>query len=198
MSGGALRNTQFRFLAAPDRWQLTSLADVRAHDVARGLPVRGFPTYMGQRNYPGLLWMATTQSLVGYESLLERDRLWLADYDPTVSLVLSQPFWVSGRDGPVLRRHVPDFLLETTHGYVVVDVKPAELLDDAVVAAVLNWTRRLCEAKGWRYEVWSGADPVLLRNIRFLAAVRRGDAAEEEAISKVARVAQIGMTIARA
>ncbi len=143
------------------------MAEIGAQDVVRGLPVCSFPTYMGQRNYPGLLWMATTQSLVGYESLLERDRLWLADFDPTVSVVLTQPFWVSGRDGSVLRRHVPGFLLETTRGYVVVDVKPAELLDDAVVAAVLNWTRRLCEAKGWTYEVRSGADPMLLRTSVF-------------------------------
>ncbi|GAA0330068.1 TnsA-like heteromeric transposase endonuclease subunit [Micropruina glycogenica] len=196
MSGGTLGNTEFRFLAAPDRWELTSLANARAQDVVRGLPVRDFPSYRGQRNYPGLLWMATTRSLVGYESLLERDRLWLADFDPTVSWVLSQPFWVSGRDGSVLRRHVPDCLLETTGGYVVVDVKPAELLDDAVVAAVMSWTRRLCEAKGWSYEVWSGADPVLLRNIRFLAAVRRGHAADADTLGNIARIAQVGMTIA--
>ena len=45
----------------------------------------------------------------------------------------------------------------------MVDVKPAELVDDAEVAAVMGWTRRLCDARGWAYEVWSGADPVLLR-----------------------------------
>lgn len=81
--------------------------------------------------------MSTTHSLVGYESLLERDRLWLADFDPAVSWVSSQPFWVSGRDGSVLRRHVPDFLLQTTTGFVVVDVKPAELVNDPHIAAVM-------------------------------------------------------------
>jgi hypothetical protein len=45
------------------------------------------PTYRGQRNHLGLLWTSTTRSLVRYESLLERDRLWLADFDPSVRWV---------------------------------------------------------------------------------------------------------------
>lgn len=197
MASAALRGIEFRFLAGRGSWVSTSLGEAVAVDVVRGLPVREFPTYRGQRNYPGWLWMSTTRSLVGYESLLERDRLWLADFDPAVSWVSSQPFWVSGRDGSVLRRHVPDFLLQTTTGFVVVDVKPADLLDDADVAAVMAWTRRLCDAKGWGYEVWSGADPVLLRNIRFLATVRRQGLVVGEALGKVAEAACPGMTIAQ-
>ena len=50
--------------------------------------------YPGQQNYPGWLWTATTSSLTGYESLLERDRLWLADFDPRVRWIVSQPFWI--------------------------------------------------------------------------------------------------------
>lgn len=196
MGDAAPLMTEFRYRAAAGGWVVTRLGDVVAVDLVRGSPVRAFPTYRGQRNYPGWLWMSTTQSLVGYESLLERDRLWLADFDPAVSWVSSQPFWVSGRDGPVLRRHVPDFLLQTTAGFVVVDVKPAELVNDPDVAAVMAWTGRLCEAKGWRYEVWSGADPVLLRNIRFLATARR-QGVVGDAVGKVAEAARVGMTIAQ-
>ncbi len=196
MGGAAPLMTEFRYRAAAGGWVVTRLGEVVAVDLVRGSPVREFPTYRGQRNYPGWLWMSTTQSLVGYESLLERDRLWLADFDPAVSWVSSQPFWVSGRDGSVLRRHVPDFLLQTTGGFVVVDVKPAELVNDPDVAAVMAWTGRLCEAKGWRYEVWSGADPVLLRNIRFLATARR-QGVVGDAVGKVAEAARVGMTIAQ-
>ena len=197
MGSSALLKTEFRYLAGPGSWVACSLRDAVAAEVARGFPVREFPTYRGQRNYPGWLWFSTTRSLVGYESLLERDRLWLADFDPEVSWVAGQPFWVSGRDGSRLRRHVPDFLLQTTNGFVVVDVKPAELVNDADIAAVMSWTRRLCDAKGWGYEVWSGVDPVLLRNIRFLATVRRESVVAEDAVGKVAAVARPGMTIAQ-
>lgn len=88
--------------------------------------------------------------LVGYESLLERDRLWLADFDPTVLGIASQPLWMSGRDGGVLRRHVPDFLLKTDTGFVVVDVKPEKMLADPGVTAALGWAGRVCAARGWR------------------------------------------------
>lgn len=38
-------------------------------------PVRGFPSYKGQRHHNGRWWTATTSGLVGYESWLERDRV---------------------------------------------------------------------------------------------------------------------------
>ncbi|GAB3707332.1 hypothetical protein GCM10028815_20100 [Mariniluteicoccus flavus] len=50
--------------------------------------------------------------MVGYESLLERDRLMVADQDPNVCGIASQPFWLQGTldDGTPVR-HVPDYLL---------------------------------------------------------------------------------------
>lgn len=135
--------------------------------------------------------------LVGCESLLERDRLWLADFDPTVSGIASQPLWMSGRDGSDPRRHVPDFLLRTETGFVVVDVKPARMLADPSVSAALDWAGRVCTAKGWRFEVWSGADPVVLRNVRFLAGGRRADS-RDAALVKVAEGFRPGMSMAEA
>ena len=48
------------------------------------MPVRGFPSYKGQRNHVGRWWAATTGSLVGYESWLERDWQMLLDFDSDV------------------------------------------------------------------------------------------------------------------
>ncbi|OFE15309.1 hypothetical protein BA895_06100 [Humibacillus sp. DSM 29435] len=91
--------------------------------------MREFAWHPHQGNYPGWLWTATTGSFVGYESLLERDRVLLADFDPAVVGIVSQPFWISGRDeacGEVRRRHAPDYLLSLRDGcHVVVGVKPA-------------------------------------------------------------------------
>lgn len=188
---------ELRFLDADGRWVSTDMGQAVAADVVRSRAVRSFPTYRGQRNYPGLLWCGTTRTLIGYESLLERDRLWLADFDPEVRWIVSQPFWVSGRDGSALRRHAPDFLLQTTTGYTVVDVKPEPLLEEPGVTEVLSWTGRLCAAKGWAYEVWSGTDPVLLRNVRFLASVRRPGLVDESLVVKLAEQLEPGMTIAQ-
>lgn len=191
-----MEEAEVRFLTADD-WVSSTLGKVDAAAVVAGQPVRSFPTYKGQQNYPGLLWTATTGRLVGYESLLERDRLWLADFDPAVRAISGQPFWLTGRDGSTLRRHVPDFLLQLDDGSsLVVDVKPAALLDEPKVAEVLSWTGRMCAGRGWGYEVWSGADPIVLRNIRFLGGGRRPQCVNEDAVVKVDAAAQSGMTIA--
>jgi hypothetical protein len=130
MSSCRLEAVEFRFVGTDGTSETTSLDKVDEAEVVRGGPVRSLPTYRGQRNYPGLLWTATTQSLVGYESLLERNRLWLGDFDAGVRWIASQPFWVSGRDGHAVRRHVQDFMLESVDGtFTVVDVKPGALVE---------------------------------------------------------------------
>ena len=117
---------------------------------------------------------------------------------PTCGGSPASRFWVSGRDGSAMRRHVPDFMLEMADSsYTLVDVKPKALVDEPEVAEVLAWTGRLCAAKGWRYEVWSGDDPVRLRNVRFLAAGRRRSFVNPEALVKVAAAGRPGMTLAQ-
>ena len=41
------------------------------------------------------------------------------------------------------------------------------------MAEALEWPGRLARDHGWDYEVWTGADPVYLANVRFLAGYRR-------------------------
>jgi hypothetical protein len=164
---------EVRYLDERGGWVCRPLSQVDAAAVVLGWPVRGFSAYRNQANYSRWLWSATMGRLVGYESLLGRDRLWLADFDPAVSGIASQPLWTSGRDGGVPRRHVPDFVLLDDTGFLVVDVKPERMLADPGVSAARAWADRVCGTKGWRFEAWSGSDPVILRNVRSLAA---GDA----------------------
>jgi len=66
-------------------------------------------------------------------------RILVADFEPTVTAMASQPFQLSGWDGRRVRRHVPDLLLRNTSGLVtVVDVKPRHLLNDSDVRAVFQ------------------------------------------------------------
>lgn len=155
-------------------------------DVLAGRPVRDFRWYKGRRFYSGWYWAATTGGLVAYESRLELARILLADFDPTVTGIAAQPFQLVGRDGDVLRRHVPDLLLRHASGEViVVDVKPAHRVDDPSVAAVFGWTARVLASRGWRLEVWSGAAEPLLANIGFLAGYRRPEVVDQELVASV-------------
>lgn len=152
----------------------TTWEQARADLIVDGLPFRIPPSYARQRSYPGLFWASTNRRSLVYESLLELDRLWLADFDPKVAHFATQPFWISGSDGAILRKHVPDLLLvHSDQTVTLVDVKPRSLLDDPKVEAQLSWTRELCRRKGWNYEVFSGGDPTILRNLKVLAIGRR-------------------------
>jgi hypothetical protein len=55
--------------------------------------------------------------------------------------IKSQPFMMQTPIGGKIRRHIPDYLLLTDGGPVVVDVKPAEPLDDPAVAETFEWVR---------------------------------------------------------
>lgn len=92
------------------------------------LPVRRFPFYKGQCHYIGQWWTATTDTLVGFESWLERDRLMLLDFDPDTVGLASQPYWLfwttaEGRS----RSHAPDYFARLADGTaIVLDCRPLD------------------------------------------------------------------------
>jgi hypothetical protein len=137
------------------------------------VPWRTFRWYHGQRHYSGFYWSATVRDHVIYESRLELSRLIFADFDRAVHRILAQPFLLKAEIGGKIRKHIPDYFLVTDHGPVVVDVKPEHLLARPEVAFTFEWTRRLVEARGWRYEVWIEPRLPELENLRFLAGYRR-------------------------
>lgn len=187
-------DTEVRYVDADGESVTTSLRQLDLKRVSTALPVRRLKSHARQRHYSGQFWSATTSCHVPYESRLELDRLWLADFDSDVHWIAAQPMWFTGSDEGALRRHAPDLLLTDRRGAMtVVDVKPAEFVKHSKVQAVFSWTARLCQAKGLRYEVWSGADPVTLANIRMFATARRGVGPAELATASAA--GRTGMTI---
>ncbi|CRK55295.1 hypothetical protein [Alloactinosynnema sp. L-07] len=137
------------------------------------LPVREFPSYKGQRHFVGLWWTATTSSLVGYESWLERDRLVLLDFDPAVVGVASQPFWLFFTTVEGKRRsHAPDYFARRVDGSaLVLDCRPEDRIGPRDRVA-FEATAAACAVLGWRYEVVGAVEPVLMGNTRWLAGYR--------------------------
>ncbi|MCC3318317.1 TnsA-like heteromeric transposase endonuclease subunit [Nocardia africana] len=152
----------------------TTLRRLPIDEVLSGRPVREFRWWKGKRHYSGWYWSSTTGGHVVYESRLELARILLADQDRDVVAIAAQPFLLEGVDGDRVRKHVPDLLLARADGgLTVVDVKSPDRVSDSKVAAQFAWTRSVCEEHGLGFEVWSGCDPVLLGNVRFLAGYRR-------------------------
>lgn len=137
-------------------------------------PVRAFPSFRGQRNWPGLWWFATTGEHVGHESWLERDRLMVLDADPAVRAVAAQPMWLHWTDAASGRavRHAPDYFARRTDGTaVVIDVRPDQRIRDRDAAA-FTATARFSAQVGWEYQRVGELDPVYAANVRWLAGYR--------------------------
>lgn len=163
-----------RFRTSTDAIVDTTLRRLPFEEVLSGRPVREFRWWKGKRHYSGWYWSSTTGGHVVYESRLELARILLADQDRDVVAIAAQPLLLQGWDGERVRRHVPDLLLAHADGGLsVVDVKAASRVTESRVAAQFRWVRGICEAHGLGFEVWSGCDPVLLGNLRFLAGYRR-------------------------
>jgi len=136
-------------------------------------PVREFRWARGQRHLPGLWWSATTGSHVGYESWLERDHVMLLDFDPQVTVIAAQPFWLRWRDDAGRsRRHAPDLFARMTDGSgVVIDVRPDDRIEQKDAEA-FDATRNACELAGWGFRRAGVPDPVLAANVTWLARYR--------------------------
>lgn len=134
-------------------------------------PVRSFPAWPGKRNYEGLCWMSRVGVSVPFESLAERACLIELDRLADVAAVASQPMWIRW-DGSRPARHAPDYFVRRSDGRaVLIDVRPADRIDDAA-RAQFDRTARLSARLGWGYVVFDGSSPVREANLRFLMRYR--------------------------
>jgi hypothetical protein len=136
-------------------------------------PVRGFRWVRGQGHLPGWWWSVTTGSHVGYESWLERDHLMLLDFDPEVTAIVAQPFWLRWRDGAGRwRRHAPDLFARMADGSaVVIDVRPDDRIEPRDAEA-FEAARRACGMAGWRFMRAGVPDSVRTANVAWLSRYR--------------------------
>ena len=143
-------------------------------------PVRDFPSFKGQKNFPGLYFAACTGRHVGYESWLERDHMMLLDFSSRVRAFSAQPFWLLWPAGGKARRHAPDIFARLSDGSgLVIDVRPDDRIppEDAQAFEV---TAAACESVGWGYRRVGAPDPVLAANVRWLAGYRHRRCLREE------------------
>ncbi|CAN5555928.1 TnsA-like heteromeric transposase endonuclease subunit [soil metagenome] len=162
------------------------------------MPWRTFRWHYGQRHYSGTYWSSTMSAHVIYESRLELARLMLADFDRSVNYIVAQPFLMRARVDGKLRHHIPDYLLLAEGGPVVVDVKPAHLLDDTLVATTFQWVRTVVAAVGWSFEVASEQPRVMMENVRFLAGSRRRTSVNDSALRQLRTQDLDGMSVGEA
>ncbi len=60
----------------------------------------------------------------------------------------------------------------------------------------MEWTRAVAGLRGWGFEEWYGADPVLLANVSFLAGYRRSSVIDGRLVPAVLAAAGGGRPVA--
>ncbi|WP_281659878.1 TnsA endonuclease N-terminal domain-containing protein [Microvirgula aerodenitrificans] len=92
--------------------------------------------------------------MVAFESLLERDALYLCDFSESVTGIREQPFTLPFTDGTRVRRYTPDFALKLEDGStLVLEVKPVAKLTQPDLAQTFALIRNEMRATNQRFRI---------------------------------------------
>jgi hypothetical protein len=96
----------------------------------------------------------------------------LLDFDPAVTGLSSQPFWLHWPGEDRERRHAPDFFARLADGTgLVIDVR-ADNRIEPTDAAAFDAMAQSCATVGWEFRRVGTPDPVVLANVRWLSRYR--------------------------
>jgi hypothetical protein len=164
------------------------LAQLWSVPFERVRPVRSFPSFRGQKSFPGLYYAATMDAHVGFESWAERDVAMMLDFDPDVIAFSSQPFWLTWLQSGEKRRHAPDYFARLADGTgVVIDVRSDDQVEPPDAEAFAA-TGRACRKVGWLYRRTGGPAITLAANVRWLAGYRHSRCHHSEIATALLKV----------
>lgn len=115
--------------------------------------------------------------MVAFESTIERDLLYLLDFEPHVKSFAEQPLTISYWEETKHRRYTPDFKVEFTGGQKgLVECKPQVFVKKEVNIKKFTAGEAWCAERGWNYEIIT--DQALRRgfrldNVKFLTRFAR-------------------------
>jgi hypothetical protein len=174
---------EFEFVGADGERRRTALPECFGVRFEEAQPARSFPSFRGQRNFPGWWWSSTMSGHVGYESWLERDHVMLLDFDPQIVALASQPFWLRWIREDRVRRHLPDYFVRRADGTgVVVDVRADDRIEPTDAEA-FDATAAACAEMGWEFRRVGTLDPVFAANLRWLSRYRHPRCGRREDIA---------------
>jgi hypothetical protein len=114
--------------------------------------------------------------MVVFESLIERDYLYLLDYEPNVEWFEEQPLTVEYRHDDKVLRYTPDFHVVEARRDVLVECKPLALVDKDENQRKFRAARAWCADRGWRFRIVTDQDVragFRLENVKLLTRYAR-------------------------
>lgn len=110
-------------------------------------------TNSGTRKNIGKFPSRKMQATIWFESLLERDYIYLLEIDPDVLSFYGQPFKVLYTSDSKQRKYTPDFFVERRNEKQVIEVKPASKASSDKNLSLFQKVTPICEEKGWKFIV---------------------------------------------
>lgn len=160
-------NLSFRARGSEDA-QTVDVAQILAVPWLDCEPMREPTVHRNTRCKPGYQYVNSVAALVSYESLIEAQFLMVADWRG-LAWVLPQPMMITFESGSTPARHIPDFLLCDSDGVLrLVDVCSPRALTSANREQCHAATAAFCTKVGWTYEVFTGLETALAKNLRLL------------------------------
>jgi hypothetical protein len=117
------------------------------------MPVRKIPRYgAGQKNL-GKFASVKTGRVAWYESLLEKDFMYLLDYDRDASYWHEQPLRIRFTYGGKVHRYTPDLEVHRASQKQLIEVKPKHQVDSGKWEVLFRAASSICEEEGYQFLV---------------------------------------------
>ncbi|MBP2640456.1 MAG: TnsA endonuclease [Firmicutes bacterium] len=114
-------------------------------------PIRKIKNYKGRNSIIGKFASAKMNKIIHWESMIERDYIFLLETDPDVTYYASQPlkmeYWKDGKK----HFYTPDFLVKRNGITQIVEVKPSAKVEKH--RELFQAIALYCEDKGWKFLV---------------------------------------------
>jgi len=117
------------------------------------MPVRNIPRYGAGRKNLGKFASVKTGRVAWYESLLEKDFMYLLDYDRDVSYWHEQPLRIRFNHGGKVNRYTPDLEVHRAAQKQLIEVKPKDKVDSGEWDVLFRAASSICEQEGYEFLV---------------------------------------------
>jgi hypothetical protein len=117
------------------------------------MPVRNIPRYGAGRKNLGKFASVKTGRVAWYESLLEKDFMYLLDYDRDVSYWHEQPLRIRFSHGAKVHRYTPDLEVHRAAQKQLIEVKPKHEVDSGEWDVLFRAASSVCEQEGYEFLV---------------------------------------------
>lgn len=115
------------------------------------MPVRKVSNRGG--NIIGYFPSLTMKRMIAFESTIERDKITLADFDPNVLTIEEQPLAIPYEHKKKTVTYTPDFFLQMQGMRILVECKPATLVDTEDNQRKFRAARIWCAEHGYEFQV---------------------------------------------